>query len=257
MQVSIISRGRDELLDKLIRQCQVFASEVSVLRYQGPTDSDFETKKYYNGLIYSTVDTEPKSLGSLRNLTANALTDTDELILFLDDDISLSADFIQYVSNCEYYIKERMCADPDKFGLFQIPEQSRALVGHNPPNRYSAFSLDNTPIVTTAGGVIVNKVLFERVGGFGDDYFDFPELSLKMIEAGAANYRVKHPYIYNKHDHKKLTTKTGLAAWLPEAFGKSCHHLKHKSKILDNYPNLVSKCKKCSLGFAFNFAATL
>jgi hypothetical protein len=173
-----------------------------------------------------------KPLGTLRNealrLYTTQMPTEDFAVLILDDDIELNPAFGNQIQPILMWLSEPFT------GVVQI--------AHKQPDPHQVAELRT--ICTTGGGILFRWSAYLLADMFGEDYFDVPELCLRMSEA----YDAKHlfwPYVVNKHHYDE---KGGLKSIYPEK--KNCNEMRHLSNLVDMYPYILEKDENAWLGFS-------
>jgi len=239
--VAIISRNREELAQQCVERVLAVKKYNDALgTMMGPVvlmshKTPFNPLSFPDGVLLHHTNANG-SLGMLRNYAIAYLLSqyACEYILVLDDDILLN----QFEDH-EFMRK--------LWNIFSVTEVFQpAMVGLSHKHHYSFDGTDRfikeVKMLTTSGGVLVNVDDFQQVGGFGEDYFDIPELVLRMREAGKKVYKT-YPKV-SEHLYQKAG---GLKDVYPDK--KNCNEMRHLSNIVENFPDLVYKDEKAWLGF--------
>lgn len=156
-----------------------------------------------------------KNLGPTASRNNGAKKAKGDFVVFIDNDVLVREDSIQKL--LDFLIKTQ---DAGMVGGKSIREDGK-IIFYNMGHRFHGFILrydQSIPVGWIIESFIaVRKDLFERLGGFDEDYFMFgegPDLSIRMRKTGYKTYFV-HNAVVNTlegHTHSRWERKIWLVA---------------------------------------------
>lgn len=249
--IAIISRNREALcatlVDKASHMFTPFPTFQGICVVQHmekyPTLSLIQEQRLKRKLLllFDSDELDPvrRGLGRLRDMAITEGSDRflsdpqeDDYVLVLDDDIDPSA-----MASATLFSAVKILQSDAKGGMVQL--------GHKDKSGLNRLPVEEHKVCTTGGGLVVrlSAYLDPKVGGYGQDYFDTPELSIRMLEGGYETYRLNS--WFGRHNYQK---SGGLKELFPDK--KNCNEMRHLSQIISLYPDTVKKDPDAWLGFS-------
>ena len=229
--ISIISRNREALSASLVDKAHLYFSSfptfkgVSLVQHMGTYPTLMAMKARLGNMLVldeneQELDAVRRGLGFLRNQSIETgmdrfrmIGEDDDFVLVLDDDIELSS-----ISPTIFFEAVRLMNSDEKAAIIQMSHKNRSSISRAP--------IEGQHICTTGGGTLVRLSHFLEVGGYGEDYFDTPELSIKLCQAGFHSYRLNN--WFSRHNYQK---EGGLKELFPHK--KNCNEMRHLSRIVE------------------------